>query len=118
MQWMKRFRSARRKPPQAPRDGPGETLPVQEEEVCSALVADDSLCALSLREREVFDLLITGDKMRIIGERLAIKTSTVNGYCKMIYRKLGVNSRVELVLRYGLAERNGEPQGEERKDLG
>jgi len=52
------------------------------------------------REREVFIRLLEGMKMRDIADELNIKTSTVNGYCREVYRKLGVNSKAQLILRY------------------
>ena len=52
------------------------------------------------REREVFLRLLEGAKMREIAEELNIKTSTVNGYCREVYRKLDVNSKAQLILRY------------------
>ena len=55
---------------------------------------------LSPREAEVFQCLLKGAKMKDIAEELNIKTSTVNGYCREIYRQLGVNSKALLILRY------------------
>ena len=43
---------------------------------------------LSPREAEVFQHLMSGEKMKDIAEVLGIRTSTVNGYCRQIYRQL------------------------------
>ena len=55
---------------------------------------------LAPREKEVFARCLEGAKMKDIAAELGIKTSTVNGYCREIYRKLEVNSKVQLVLLY------------------
>ena len=51
----------------------------------------------SKREFEVCELLIEGHTMRQIAAILGISYSTVNTYCTSIYRKVGINSRVELL---------------------
>ena len=55
---------------------------------------------LAPREKEVFARCLEGAKMKDIAVELNIKTSTVNGYCREVYRKLGVHSKVQLVLAY------------------
>ena len=55
---------------------------------------------LSPREEEVFQGLLAGEKMKDIAKELGIKTSTVCGYCREIYRELEVNSKAKLILRY------------------
>jgi DNA-binding CsgD family transcriptional regulator len=56
--------------------------------------------ALSKREAEVCDLLLQGYTLRQISAILRIAYSTVNTYCTSAYRKLGINSRTELLLRF------------------
>lgn len=67
--------------------------------------------ALYPREKEVFKRLLKDAKMKEIAAELGIETSTVNGYCRDIYRKLGVNSKAQLILRYAVrwepADRGG-----------
>ena len=58
---------------------------------------------LSPREKEVAVLLIQGMTMRQAALELDISEKTVNGYCKTLYKKLGINSRTELFVRFGLA---------------
>ncbi len=53
---------------------------------------------LTHREMEVCLLLKDGLKEKDIAERLFISTSTVNTHIKNIYCKLGVHSRVELII--------------------
>lgn len=52
---------------------------------------------LSRREIEVCKLLLQGYTMRQISGILSIAYSTVNTYCTSIYRKLGINSKAELL---------------------
>jgi DNA-binding CsgD family transcriptional regulator len=56
--------------------------------------------ALSKREAEVCDLLLHGYTLRQISAILPIAYSTVNTYCTSAYRKLGINSRTELLLKF------------------
>jgi len=58
---------------------------------------------LSPREKEVAKLLLRGLSMRQIAGTLGVMESTVKGYCKTLYKKLGINSRTELFTRFGLA---------------
>ncbi len=55
---------------------------------------------LSKREAEVCDLLLQGYTLRQISAILSIAYSTVNTYCTSAYRKLGINSRAELLLKF------------------
>jgi DNA-binding NarL/FixJ family response regulator len=55
---------------------------------------------LTPRERQVFELLCEGVKLNGIAETLGIKFSTVNTHQKSIYKKLGVNTRAECIIRY------------------
>jgi DNA-binding CsgD family transcriptional regulator len=56
---------------------------------------------LSPREKDVYVLLLRGFTMRQIGLEFNISFSTVNSHCRAIYRKLGVNSRTEILVKYG-----------------
>jgi len=55
---------------------------------------------LSPREKEVARLMLKGLTMRQTAAHLGIAESTVNSYCGSLYKKLGVNSRTELFLRF------------------
>jgi two-component system, NarL family, nitrate/nitrite response regulator NarL len=58
----------------------------------------EKVAALSDREREVLDLVIQGLKNREIGDRLFISDHTVRHHVAAIFAKLGVSSRLELIL--------------------
>lgn len=55
---------------------------------------------LSKRETEVCKLLLQGYTLRQISAILSIGYSTVNTYCTSLYRKLEINSRVELLILF------------------
>jgi len=54
---------------------------------------------LSLREREVVQLLSQGRSVSVIARSLSISPHTVRNHLKAIFRKVGVHSQVELVSR-------------------
>lgn len=56
---------------------------------------------LTLKEKSVFELLLEGLTLRQIAGELGVKYDSINFHYKNIYRKLEVNSKVELLLRYG-----------------
>ncbi|MCL2060451.1 MAG: helix-turn-helix transcriptional regulator [Oscillospiraceae bacterium] len=66
----------------------------------SALSKAQAVARLSPREAEVFAHCLKGAKMKDIADAMHIKTSTVNSYCKEVYKKLGVNSKTQLILQY------------------
>lgn len=53
---------------------------------------------LTPREAETCELLLQGLTLRQISAVMAVSFSTVNTYCGSIYKKLGINSRTELLL--------------------
>lgn len=50
---------------------------------------------LSLREREVYQLIVEGNSNKEIANALYVSTGTVKNHITSIYRKLEVNNRVE-----------------------
>jgi DNA-binding CsgD family transcriptional regulator len=54
---------------------------------------------LSPRERETLAILMTGAPQKEIAVRLGISRHTAHDYIKIVYRKLGVTSRAELMAR-------------------
>lgn len=56
--------------------------------------------ALSEREREVFDLALTGLSARAIADRLTLTEATIRSHLARIYAKLGVGGRVELLATF------------------
>ncbi|MEJ2006818.1 MAG: response regulator transcription factor [Acidobacteriota bacterium] len=55
---------------------------------------------LTAREAEVTALLAQGFQNKEIAQRLFLSENTVRRYTETIYRKLGVNSRLQVALRY------------------
>ncbi|MFF0571343.1 LuxR C-terminal-related transcriptional regulator [Streptomyces sp. NPDC004041] len=56
--------------------------------------------ALTTRESEVFQLLVTGMSNRRIGRKLGIEERTVKNNLHSIYRKLGASGRAEAIARH------------------
>ena len=54
---------------------------------------------LTLREQEILQCIIDGLANNQIAEKLFIELSTVKWYIKQIYKKLGVRSRVQAIVR-------------------
>jgi DNA-binding NarL/FixJ family response regulator len=94
-----------KKPSQAKRIDANEAEKLREKMPEATQVVPEAEYSLSSvltpRELDVFGLLIRGIKMREIADALNIKYSTVNTHQKSIYKKLGINSRAECILRYG-----------------
>jgi DNA-binding CsgD family transcriptional regulator len=55
---------------------------------------------LSKREEEICLLLLKGYTIKEISAQLYIAFATANNHCQSIYRKLGINSRQELFLKF------------------
>lgn len=55
---------------------------------------------LTPRENDVFQLLLEGYTLAETANQLDIKYSTANTHMTAIYKKLQVNSRAELIIRY------------------
>lgn len=55
---------------------------------------------LSKREMDVFARLLTDKTQMKIAEELFITHSSVHFHCKNIYKKLNINSRKQLLIRY------------------
>ena len=55
---------------------------------------------LTNREQPIFNLLMEGRKIEYVAEQLSITKNTVKYFTKRIYKKLNVNSKPELIVRY------------------
>lgn len=55
---------------------------------------------LTIREKQVVLLLLQGMTIKEVAPELGLTVSTVSTYTKTIYKKLGVNSRAELILMF------------------
>jgi DNA-binding NarL/FixJ family response regulator len=66
--------------------------------------AETALARLSRREREVLELIATGQSDKEIAHKLAVGHETVRSHVGQVLRKLGVGSRLEAVvfaIKYG-----------------
>ncbi len=61
-------------------------------------VSPPGMGSLAIREAQVANLVAEGLANKEIAKRLGITTHTVSNYLFRIYNKLGISSRVELVL--------------------
>ncbi len=62
-------------------------------------VAKRSICGLTPREMEILELMAAGCKDREIAEKAFISRHTVKTHSKRIFQKLGVNTRLQAILR-------------------
>ncbi len=62
--------------------------------------ASVNLLALSPRERDVLVRLLKGDSRKQVATKLNLSVHTVADHLKVIYRKLGVTSRAELLAKF------------------
>jgi len=69
------------------------------------LTNSDGMPLLTRREEEVVHLVADGLKNREIAEKLQVKEHSVRNYIYRIFEKLGVSSRVELIL-YAFSQRD------------
>lgn len=60
----------------------------------------DRIYLLSPREYELFLLLLEGYTLKESAKQLSIKYSTANTHMTSVYKKLNVNSRAELIIKY------------------
>ncbi len=77
-----------------------EYLILAENEYRRLLEKYPELTKLSKRELEVFAQLLTDKTQAQIGEDLFISHSSVHFHCKNIYKKLNINSRKQLLIKY------------------
>ena len=54
---------------------------------------------LTDREKQVLNFLLKGKSYKTISRRLCISQTTVEKHVSRIYKKNGVNNRVELILK-------------------
>lgn len=63
---------------------------------------------LTPREHDLFLLLLEGFTLKESARQLSIKYSTANTHMTGIYKKLGVNTRAELIINYRLINNSNE----------
>lgn len=88
--WSRELRAAHMVSP----DGPAQNA-------LDAQVRSLDATSLSPREKQVALLLLQGMTLRQAAPELGLTASTVATYSKTLYKKLGINSRAELFLRFG-----------------
>lgn len=73
-----------------------------EQQQSSALCTEREklLALLTKRERELLSLLLEGCTLKAAASALCVQYSTANSHMTSLYRKLEVNSRAELIIRY------------------
>lgn len=65
---------------------------------------------LTKRENEVLRLIATGFNNREIGDHLKLNENTIKNYVSVIFQKLGVSTRIELILHCLSERRRKAPQ--------
>ncbi len=75
-------------------------MALAESEYKRLLEVHPELKTLTKRELEVFAQLLTDKTQTQIAEELFITHSSVHFHCKNIYKKLGINSRRQLFIKY------------------
>lgn len=75
-------------------------LILAEDEYKRLLGKHPELTKLSKRELDVFAQLLTDKTQAQIAEELYISHSSVHFHCKNIYKKLELNSRKQLLIKY------------------
>lgn len=58
------------------------------------------LDTLSVKELEVFELLLSDKTMVEIAEELYVSRSAVHFHCKNIYKKLNISNRRQFLIKY------------------
>ncbi len=66
-----------------------------------ALSDKQRLNSLTPREREGFDLLLKGFKMKEAAQAMNVQPTTISFHSTSLYKKLGIHNRGQLFLRYG-----------------
>ena len=111
MKWIDKLRRAVKSsaaacpPPDVENPSPADNAaPLPQIQNEPASVSPDTLAVskLSPRETQIFQRLLNGSKLKDIAAELGLQPSTVGGYSREVYRQLGVNSKAQLILRYGV----------------
>lgn len=70
------------------------------QEYDNLLKVHPELSALSPREMEVFEKLLTDKTLSEISKEMFIAYSSVHFHCKNIYKKLNISNRKQLLIKY------------------
>ena len=77
-----------------------EYMKLAKEALKALLEAHPELAALSRRELEVFEHLLSDKTLPVVAEELGISESAAHFHCKNIYKKLHMLSRRQLLITY------------------
>ncbi len=75
-------------------------LDLAKKEYQNLLAKHPELNQLSNREMEVFSQLLSDKTQGEIAQELFVSSSSIHFHCKNIYKKLGINSRKQLLIQY------------------
>jgi two-component system nitrate/nitrite response regulator NarL len=92
---MTKFVTAFRSKAPAPKQLDESLTPVDPTE---ELAVDSAMDSLSVREREILVLIARGDSNKLIARELDIAETTVKVHVQHIFRKLNLNSRVQVAV--------------------
>ncbi|MEN6351700.1 MAG: helix-turn-helix transcriptional regulator [Syntrophomonas sp.] len=67
---------------------------------CEDCSGKNQVTLLTPREYDLYLLLLEGFTLKECAKQLSIKYSTANTHINSIYKKLGVNSRADLIIKY------------------
>lgn len=67
-------------------------------------IIDEDPSELTRRQKQVFELVLKGEGMRTIAEKLSINVSSTRILMDRIFRKLSVTSKTELIEKYSHPE--------------
>lgn len=77
-----------------------EYMKLAKEALNVLLETHPELAALSRRELEVFELLLSDKTLPMVADELCISESAAHFHCKNIYKKLGISNRRQLLITY------------------
>ena len=77
-----------------------EYMKLAKEAFETLLKTHPELGALSNRELEVFELLLSDKTLLMVADELYISESAARFHCKNIYKKLGISNRRQLLITY------------------
>jgi DNA-binding NarL/FixJ family response regulator len=73
--------------------------------------ANPALAGLTERQTEILRRVVRGERVPNIARELVVTASTVRNHLSSIYRKFGVHSQSELMLRLMPRDADGEQSG-------
>ena len=77
-----------------------EYMKLAKEALNVLLETHPELAALSRRELEVFEHLLSDKTLPMVADELCISESAAHFHCKNIYKKLGISNRRQLLITY------------------